>query len=221
MQLPRDELRTVPPTIGGAPDLDRSSAPDAPRELFLRWLRYAIETGVPEARAATLSTVDEDGFPDARVLAVKDVTEGCGFKISSSAESPKGRQLQANPHCALTFYWSPLARAVRVRGVAQRASAEESAADFLARHPDTRAYALAGQQSSIISDSDSDVDDSEVLTRAKESIEVDGGVVSPHWAVWTIVSNSVEFWQGDTSRNHHRLRYVRTAAGWDKQRLWP
>lgn len=216
MQTLRDELRAVPSIVGHAPDFDWASAPDEPHELFVRWLRYAIENGVPEAHAATLSTVDVEGLPDARVLIVKDVTDDCGFKIATGDESAKGRQLLANPNCALTFYWSPLARAVRVRGVAQRAPAAESAEDFLARHPHARAIALAGQQSSIYS-----VDDGreEILAQATSSVGAHAGTVSPHWSVWTVVPNSVEFWQGDPSRNHQRLRYVRTGDTWERQRL--
>lgn len=215
MQTLRDELRAVPSIVGRAPDFDWASAPDEPHELFVRWLQHAIETGVPEAHAATLSTVDEEGLPDARVLIVKDVTEDCGFKIATSDESAKGRQLVANPNCALTFYWSPLARAVRVRGVAQRTPAAESAEDFLARHPHARAIALAGQQSAVYPD---DATQAELLTQA---MSADAGTVSPHWSVWTVIPKSVEFWQGDPSRNHQRLRYIRNDHTWEKQRLWP
>ena len=218
MQTLRDELRGVPSIVGQAPPFDRNLAPDAPQELFLQWLRHAIGAGVPEARAATLSTVDGDGLPDARVLIVKDVTDDCGFKIATSDESPKGLQLRHNPNCALTFLWGPLARSVRVRGIAERASASESAEDFLARHPQARAIVLAGGQSSVISDEAAR--DAE-LEQAKATMEADAHVVSPHWTVWTIVPNSIEFWQGDPSRDHQRLRYVRTGSGWDIQHLRP
>ena len=218
MQTLRDELRAVPSIVGQAPEFDWASAPDAPYELFLSWLRYALEIGVPEAHAATLSTVDADGLPNARMLIVKDITDDCGFTFATSDESAKGRELTGNPHCALTFYWSPLARAVRVRGIAQRASAAESAQDFLARHPRARAIVLAGQQSSVISENDPH---DQRLADATAAMEVDDTMVSPHWVVWTVVPSSIEFWQGDPSRNHQRLRYVRAGHAWDKQRLWP
>ena len=218
MQTLRDELRGVPSIVGKAPNFDWASAPEQPQELFLQWLRHAINASVPEARAATLSTVDADGLPDARVLIVKDVTDNCGFQIASSDESPKGRQLVGNPHCALTFLWGPLARSVRVRGIAERASASESAEDFLARHPQARAIVLAGRQSSVI---ENPAVREEELKQAKAAMAATEDIVSPHWTVWTIVANSIEFWQGDPSRNHLRLRYVRTGTGWDRQRLSP
>lgn len=218
MQNHREEFRGIPSIVGRAPDFDWATAPELPHELFLSWLRCALEAGAPEAHAATLSTVDENNFPDARMLIVRDVTENCGFTFSSSDESPKGLQLLQNPHCALTFYWSSIARAVRVRGVAERASTSKAAEDFLARHPQARAIALAGRQSSVVSDL-SDLE--ELPKRAEAAIAVQDDLVSSHWAMWTVVAQSIEFWQGDPNRNHQRLHYVRTASGWEKQRLWP
>ena len=218
MQTPRDELPAVPPIVGQAPDFDWASAPDVPHQLFLRWLRDAINAGVPHAHAATLSTVDAHGLPDARVLTVKDVSGDCGCTFATGDESAKGRQLLANPNCALTFYWSPLARVVRVRGAAQRASAAESAQDFLARHPQTRANALAAPQSSTFS---TDAVRDELISQAQAAMELDPGIVSPQWTLWTVVPKSVEFWQGEPDRNHQRLSYIRTETAWDKQRLWP
>lgn len=218
MQTRRDKSRAVPSISNQAPDFDVASAPDAPHELFLHWLQDAIDAGVPEARAATFSTVDADGLPDARVLTVRNVSGDGGFQIATGDDSPKGRQLAVNPNCALTFYWSPLARAVRVRGTVQRATAAESAKDFLARHPQTRANALAAPQSSTFP---SDAARDELITQAQSCIELEPGIVSPHWTVWTVLPKSVEFWQGDPNRIHQRLSYTRTKTVWDKQRLWP
>ncbi len=218
MQTNRDEFRSIRPIVGKAPDFDWDSTPEHPHELFLAWLRCALDAGASEAHAATLSTVDEDNRPDARMLIVRNVTDNGGFTFSSSDESAKGRQLLRNPQCALTFYWSPIARAVRVRGVAERAPSEAAAGDFLARHPQARTIALAGQQSAVVS---YDSAPEELARQAAAAIEVEKGAVSQHWAVWTVMAQSIEFWQEDPNRKHQRLRYVRTATGWEKQRLWP
>jgi pyridoxine/pyridoxamine 5'-phosphate oxidase len=94
----------------------------------------------------TLSTVDADGSPDARVLILKDVTEGCWW-FASSSESAKGRQLGASPAAALTFYWPAHARSVRIRGPVMAATATQSANDFGARGLGARAVALASKES--------------------------------------------------------------------------
>jgi pyridoxamine 5'-phosphate oxidase len=47
--------------------------PADPLELFVSWLHDAIDAGVSEPHAMTLSTVDDEGAPDARVLILKDL----------------------------------------------------------------------------------------------------------------------------------------------------
>ncbi|MGN6127130.1 MAG: pyridoxamine 5'-phosphate oxidase family protein, partial [Humibacter sp.] len=121
MSTLRDKLRALPSVVGVAPPFVLETAPTNPGELVVDWLLTAIDTGVPEPHAATLSTVDENGQPDARVLIVKNITEHGAFEVATSVSSPKARQLATNPRCALSFYWTPLARAIRIRGTAVRA----------------------------------------------------------------------------------------------------
>ncbi|MFB2585365.1 pyridoxine/pyridoxamine 5'-phosphate oxidase [Herbiconiux liukaitaii] len=213
----RDELRPLPSITGTAPPFEVHAAPADPTELFITWLREAIGSGVVEPHAATLSTVDAAGAPDARVLVLKDVTADGGFEIASGDESSKSRQLDGNAACALSFHWVPLARAVRIRGTAHRASAEDSARDFAARHPRAKAIALTGRQSSVMAPDD---DPERSISEALHEVERTPGLVSPQWSVWRIVPTSIEFWQGSPDRNHTRLRYERTSGAWSAARLW-
>jgi pyridoxamine 5'-phosphate oxidase len=137
----RDRLRRTPSIVGQPPHFDPQTAPDEPRELFVDWLTAALAADVAEPHALTLSTVDREGRPDARILVLKDVTADGSFEIATGDESAKGKQLDANPHVALTFYWTPLARSIRVRGLAERATPAESASDFRARNPAAKAIA--------------------------------------------------------------------------------
>ena len=96
----------------------------------------------------TLSTVGEDGVPDARLLILKGV-DARGFAFASTASSRKGRQLAAHPEAALTFWWQPLLRSVRLNGRVVEASAEETAADLAARSADARATVEEGGLASV------------------------------------------------------------------------
>jgi len=184
--------------------------------LFMEWLFTAIDTGVVEPHAATLSTVDSEGRPDARILILKDVTESGDLEIATTMRSVKGAQLDLHPECALTFYWRELARSVRVRGVAVRAPAEESARDFLARHPDSRASVLASDRES---GSVSDEEHRNLIREERRRIDAEPDLVSPAWVVWRIEPSAIEFWQGSADREHVRLRYVRNTEGWAAERL--
>jgi pyridoxamine 5'-phosphate oxidase len=138
----RDELRALPVFAAPSPFLDYSSLPDSPSELFRAWLHSAIASGVPEPHSMTLSTVDDDGAPDARVLILKDQVVD-DWLFASSSTSSKGQQLQAAHRAALTFYWPGLGRQVRVRGRVEPRDAQATTHDFLARGMVARSVALA------------------------------------------------------------------------------
>ena len=125
----RSLLRNLPTLTGVAPDLAGSTLPTDPVTLFLQWLATAVAAGVEEPHAMTLSTVDGDGAPDARVVILKDVDEG-GWAFASTKSSVKGVQLRATPRASLTFWWQPLVRSVRVRGKVVEASRFDSLTDL-------------------------------------------------------------------------------------------
>jgi pyridoxamine 5'-phosphate oxidase len=203
---------------GRPPFWDPSSSPSDPRELFIEWLTAALDAGVSEPLATVLSTIAADGAPDSRTLLLKDVTDDFGLAFATGAESLKSAQLDVDPRCALTLYWSPLARAVRIRGIATRGSREEASADFLARHPDARAVALVGRQSSAMADVRRHA---ELIDEQRGRIEADPGLVAPNWATWQVSPTQVEFWQAAPSRDHLRVRYERRGDTWMHERIWP
>jgi len=198
------------------PEFDPGHAPDTPEELFLGWLSEAGEH-VLAPHAVTLSTVDADGAPDARVVILKNVDQ-TGWAVATSAESPKGQQLAANPRAALTFFWPGRGRQVRVRGPVAPAAPEVSAEDFLARPPASRAEAYVGHQSEVLSDP---AKLTEAALAAAEWVAENPDVAPETWTRYLIRPEAVEFWQASHDRQHVRLRYRRAAGGWVRERLWP
>jgi pyridoxamine 5'-phosphate oxidase len=209
----RDYLRGLPVFAGDLPAFDPSAAPDRPDELFVTWLSAAVAAGVREPHAMTLSTVGPDGVPSARILILKNVDEA-GWQFAVHAASPKGQDLLRHPAAALTFHWPAQARQIRLRGPVRPATAEQSAADFLARPPASRAEASLGRQSRPLPDR-------AALDEALAAVALVPGQVVPEWTLYTLAPAEAEFWQGDEQRRHTRLRYTRTAAGWHRELLWP
>lgn len=213
----RDELRILKSLAGPFPAFEADSTPDEPRALFSTWLRDAIEAEIKEPHAMVLSTVDENGVPDARVLILKNLDQR-GWHFATTGSGPKGRQIAANPSAALTFYWPQLGRQVRLRGMAFQAEAHERFADFRARAPGAKAVALTERQSEVLG-SPQELEDALKVQHRRLQDERD--LVSANWALFIVMPHEVEFWQGDNERRHHRLRYRREKAGWLKERLWP
>ncbi|NES16935.1 MULTISPECIES: pyridoxal 5'-phosphate synthase [Micromonospora] len=213
----RDLLRGLPVLAHEMPPFDPADAPDAPVPLFACWLAAAIDAGVDEPHAMTVSTVDADGAPDARVLILKDLDDE-GWHFATTATSAKGRQLAGNPRIALSFHWREQGRQVRVRGTARTADPEVSRQDFLARPEGSRIATLPGRQSAVLTDrAELDRELAEVRTR----LAADPGLVAEAHQVYSVTPATVEFWQADRERRHVRLRYRRAGDGWARELLWP
>ena len=213
----KDELRLLKSLAGPFPAFDSDLAPDEPRELFSDWLRDAIEAGVKEPHAMMLSTIDENGTPDARVLILKNLDHR-GWHFATTGNGPKGRQIALNPTVALTFYWPVLGRQVRLRGMALQAEVHERDADFRARAPGAKAVALVERQSEVLG---SRQELENALARQHCRLQGEPDLVAPSWALFIVMPHDVEFWQGDSERRHHRLRYKREKTGWIREQLWP
>ena len=198
-------------------EFDPDQTPDTPLELFIQWLRLAVADGVLAPHAANLATVGTGHAPDARVVILSDVSVH-GWSFATSRESPKGRQLEAIPKAALTFFWPEVGRQIRVRGPVTTSGAAENASDFTRRHPAARALVLAGRQSTTLRNR-SDLD--EAVAASRQRVVEDPGLSSPLWTVYTVSGQTVEFWQADPDRRHTRLRYRRKGNHWVKERLWP
>lgn len=188
-----------------------------PIGLFIDWLADAGAHEVNDSNAMTLSTVDADGLPDARIVLLKDVDQR-GFTFYSNRESAKGLELAARPVAALTFHWKSLRRQVRVRGAVEPVTVEEADAYFASRARESRIGAWASDQSRVL-----DARETLEAAVARETARFDGHEVDrpERWTGWRVMPQSVEFWRDRPFRLHDRLRFLRAGDGWASERLWP
>jgi pyridoxamine 5'-phosphate oxidase len=198
--------------------LDVDSVAADPLVQFRAWFAAAEARGLPAVNAMTLATADAAGRPSARVVLLKELDDR-GFVFFTNYDSRKGDELAANPHAALVFYWQPLERQVRVEGAVERIDAAASDAYFAVRPRGSQLGAIASPQSRP-------VPDRETLEAQVLALEASLGDAAPtrppHWGGYRVVPERVEFWQGQPSRLHDRVRYVRQPDGtWDRQRLAP
>ncbi|KAJ5387445.1 hypothetical protein N7509_009986 [Penicillium cosmopolitanum] len=111
----RTILRKTKVLQGPFHPLSITNTPATPHTFFKEWYQEALDSNILEPHAMTLSTIDSSGYPDARVLILKNL-DSRGWHFAIKADSPKGQQLANNPRAALTFYWPAMARQIRVRG---------------------------------------------------------------------------------------------------------
>ncbi|MCQ4085529.1 pyridoxal 5'-phosphate synthase [Saccharibacillus sp. JS10] len=192
--------------------------PEKPGELFIRWFEQALQERVPEPHAVTLSTVDHEGRPDARMLILKDV-HGESFYFASSMESRKGLQLEQNPYAAITFYWHTLGRQIRLRGTATETGSIEGAEDFRRRPAEARAVAMIGRQSKVL---ESQQELEHVLDEQRQYLQEHPDAAAPLWRLYALKIDEAEFWQADSGRKHTRVQYRLNKDGrWEQQLLYP
>ena len=198
--------------------LDITDVTSDPIEQWHRWHTDALDAGVAEPNAMTVSTVDLQGVPDARILLARGV-DRFGFVFYTNYESAKSRQMNARPVAAATFAWLDLHRQVRVRGAIERVSDRLSDAYFASRPRESQIGAWASPQSEVIADR-AELDR---LVEAQQ-IAFERAEVVPrpaHWGGWRLVPDEFEFWQGRPSRLHDRILYRLVDEHWHLSRLAP
>tara|TARA_R110000764_G_scaffold106789_3_gene192682 strand:+ start:10331 stop:10972 length:642 start_codon:yes stop_codon:yes gene_type:complete len=197
--------------------LTESQAPVEPHVLFSTWFAQAVEIETTEANAMMLATVDSAGQPHLRTLLLKGFDER-GFVFFTNYQSAKGEQLSAQPLAAMSFWWHDLERQVRIEGMVEQVSPEESDAYFHSRPMGSRLGAWASPQSEVIAGR-------EVLEQRLAALEIQYAEQQPprppHWGGYRVVPSLIEFWQGRSSRLHDRLRYRLKAGNWVLERLAP
>ena len=173
-----------------------------------------------DVNAMTLATASRAGEPSARIVLLKGFDDH-GFVFFTNYESAKGRELAANPRACLLFFWAELERQVRITGaVTQRRRATNRTQYFHSRPFESQIGAWASAQSRVVARP------RRARRRATRSSrpQYAGTTVPlpPYWGGYRVAPETIEFWQGRTSRLHDRLLYTRDADGsWSRSRLAP
>lgn len=197
--------------------LDESDASKNAFEMFEAWWNEAVHSEITEINAMTLATV-KDGKPDARIVLLKAFDER-GFVFFTNYNSVKGKELEENPRATLVFFWKELERQVRINGIAERTSLQESVDYFNSRPEGSKLGAWTSTQSIVVAGK----------SWLKETFDYYGerfkrGVIPkpPHWGGFRVKPTSIEFWQGRPNRLHDRLLYTLQDDGtWKIERLAP
>lgn len=192
-----------------------------PFDRFAAWLGRATtelpREYFPDPNAMALATVGADGRPSNRIVLLKE-HDVRGFVFYTNYEGRKGRELLANPFCALCFHWPPLERQVRIEGRAGPVPPAEADAYFATRARRSQIGAWASHQSEIMPTADA-------LERRTAEFEArfDGEPVPrpPHWSGFRVVPDRIEFWTNRRNRLHDRDVYLRDGDAWKVERLYP
>lgn len=197
--------------------LDIDTVAGEPVEQFEAWFMEALAAEVLEANAMNLATVSESGRPTSRIVLLKGIEEG-KFVFFTNYQSNKGRELENNPYCALTFFWAELERQVRIEGKVSRISEKRSIDYFNSRPRGAQIGAWTSPQSAP-------VESRSLLELRYKQLEEQFGekpIEKPkQWGGYEVDPFLIEFWQGRPNRLHDRILYVKKDSSWEIRRLAP
>ena len=196
--------------------LTEKDVSSTPLEQLDAWMVESKAAELPDYNAFALNTVDTRGFPQARIVLLREISDGLVFYTNYS--SAKGLELGAHAKCGAHFFWPTLERQVRLTGVVTALDAAKSDTYFASRPRKSQLSAWASKQSQTInSRSELEAQLQEVSERFKgKDIQR-----PPHWGGYSIEVRSAEFWQGRPGRLHDRLKYTKAQDAWTLQRLQP
>lgn len=198
--------------------LDEKDVQQDPVRQFEKWWHDVSGSSVEEANVMTLATATKSGKPSARIVLLKGFTHE-GFVFFTNYESHKGTELSENSQVSLVFFWKELERQVRIEGVAERISVEESDTYFNSRPEASKVGAWASPQSKVIA-SRKIIEENVAAVEKKFT----GATIQrpAHWGGYIVKPQLIEFWQGRPSRLHDRIQYTKLENGnWKIERLAP
>jgi pyridoxamine 5'-phosphate oxidase len=185
---------------------------------FGKWWDEAVKSDIDEVNAMTLATVNKDGIPSARIVLLKEY-DAKGFVFFTNYNSRKGEELLHNPNACLVFFWKELERQVRITGITEKISLEESIAYFNKRPDGSKIGAWASPQSLAVAGK---AWLKETFDYYRERFKHGEIPKPPHWGGYRVKPFTIEFWQGRPSRMHDRMLYTLQPGGnWTIERLAP
>jgi pyridoxamine 5'-phosphate oxidase len=164
-----------------------------------------------------LATADASGRLAVRMVLLHGL-DTRGLVFFTNYDSRKGRDIAANPHAALCFYWPWIDEQVRIEGQLTKIDPAESDAYFATRPRGKQIGAWASAQSEPLASRQ----DLEARFAAIDE-RYEGQVVPrpPFWGGFRLVPERIEFWKAGADRLHDRFLYTRAGDRWTMQRLNP
>lgn len=197
--------------------LEKENVPKDPMKLLENWLDNAINSGVTEPNAFTISTA-VNNQPDSRVVLLRGLNDD-GLVFYSNYGSQKAQDLESNPLVALNFFWKEFDRQVRMKAVVEKLDSLESDTYFASRPRESQIGAWASKQSSILTNREELSRHVEECTKRFEGQDVPR---PSFWGGYLAKTFYFEFWQGRESRLHDRMIYHSPENGnWKIDRLSP
>jgi pyridoxamine 5'-phosphate oxidase len=195
--------------------LELEDCMEFPYDMLNLWLSEVRD--LPDYNAMVIGTVDAEFQPHSRVVLLRGLDDQ-GLRFYTNYDSRKGSEVSTNKKVCVNFFWPSVERQVRVEGVVEQLSAEESDLYFHSRPRESQIGAWVSPQSQVIESRSFLMNRFEEISKRFEGQEVPRPT---NWGGYLIRPTVFEFWQGRPNRLHDRIRYVLQEYQWKMERLAP
>lgn len=188
-----------------------------PIKEFEIWFKKAKKENIIEPNAMILSTISKNNLLNSRTVLLKNITDK-GFVFFTNYESRKANDIMHNNNVSVVFLWKKIERQVIIKGTAVKITKRDSKKYFDSRPEKSKIAAWASKQSEELHNS------SDLIKRFKNFENKFKNKLIPYpdfWGGYIIHPNSIEFWQGRSSRMHDRILYKKEKNKWNINRLYP
>ena len=188
-----------------------------PIKEFEIWFKKAKKENIIEPNAMILSTISKNNLLNSRTVLLKNITDK-GFVFFTNYESRKANDIIHNNNVSVVFLWKKIGRQVIIKGTAVKITKRDSKKYFDSRPEKSKIAAWVSKQSKELHNS------SDLIKRFKNFENKFKNKLIPYpdfWGGYIIHPNSIEFWQGRSSRMHDRILYKKEKNKWNINRLYP
>ena len=188
-----------------------------PIKQFEIWFKKAKKENIIEPNAMILSTISKNNLLNSRTVLLKNITDK-GFVFFTNYESRKANDIMHNNNVSVVFLWKKIERQVIIKGTAVKTTKRDSKKYFDSRPEKSKIAAWASKQSKELHNSN------DLINRFKDFENKFKNKLIPYpnfWGGYIIHPNSIEFWQGRSSRMHDRILYKKEKNKWNINRLYP
>tara|TARA_B100000809_G_scaffold265581_1_gene324862 strand:- start:4025 stop:4663 length:639 start_codon:yes stop_codon:yes gene_type:complete len=188
-----------------------------PIKQFEIWFKKAKKENIIEPNAMVLSTISKNNLLNSRTVLLKNITDK-GFIFFTNYESRKANDIMHNNNVSVVFLWKKIERQVIIKGKAVKITKQDSKKYFDSRPEKSKIAAWASKQSKELHNSN------DLIKRFKNFENKFKNKLIPYpdfWGGYIIHPNSIEFWQGRSSRMHDRILYEKEKNKWNINRLYP
>ena len=189
-----------------------------PLLLFEKWFSEEKKlSNLALPTACCLSTTGLDGYPNARFVSLKEITNE-SFVIAGSLNSRKGSEIENCSKVALSFWWTSTERQIRIQGDISKISESKAKVYFEQRNRDSQIVSIAFNQGEEIQ---SVAYLKTQFEEKKKELEFKKINHPENWGGISIKPIRIEFMEFKKSGLHERQLYQQVDNRWEIITLQP